>query len=170
MKETEALRTRAGAAAMRQAGLQKHIGPDDIGVNEFGGPVDRPVDMTFCRQMHHRVRVEARKNVRDGRTITNVGLTKVIARMTLYRCQRGETARIGQFVHDENLMIGLADQVPNQRRSDKSCPTRDDNSHGKFRAAIRAWQAPTALGVRRDIRTECCTPSATAVADPYPRL
>ena len=101
MQEPKVFGARAELAPMRKRGLEQDIGADDIGVDEFGGPVDRSVDVTFGRQMHHRVGIEARKNLGDGRTIADIGAAELIARMALHRSERGEIAGIGQLVDDQ---------------------------------------------------------------------
>ena len=55
---------------MRERGLEQDISADDIGVDEFGGPVDRAVDVAFGREMHDRIGIEASQQTRrspDGR-------------------------------------------------------------------------------------------------------
>ena len=121
---------------MRERGLEQHVSADDIGVDEFRRPVDRAVDMAFRRQMHHRVGIEARKNISDGRAIADIGPAEMIARMALHRSQRGEIAGIGQLVDDQHLVIGMADEMSDQRRPDESRPTGDDNLHVECLAAI----------------------------------
>ena len=86
---------------MRERGLEQDIGADDIGVDEFGGAVDRSVDVTFGREMHHRIGIEARKNLSDSQTIADIGAAELIARMALHRSKRGEIAGIGQLVDDQ---------------------------------------------------------------------
>ena len=90
MKEPEISCARTKFAPMRERGLEQDIGADDIGVDEFGGTVDRSVDMAFRRQMHDRVGIEARKNLGNGRTIADIGAAEMIARMSLHRSKRGE--------------------------------------------------------------------------------
>ena len=114
---------------MRERGLEQNVGADDIGVDEFGRPVDRAVDMAFCRQMHHRVGIETRENLGDGRTIADIGAAEMIARMALHRGERGKIAGIGQLIDDQHLVISVADQMPDQRRADESRSARDQNLH-----------------------------------------
>ena len=65
------------------------------------------------------------KNVGDGRTIADIGAAEAIARMALDRSQRGEIAGIGQLVDDQHLVIGVADEMPDQCRPDEARSTRD---------------------------------------------
>ena len=123
---------------MRERGLEQDIGADDIGVDEFGRTVDRSVDMAFRRQMHDRVGIETRKNLGNGRTIADIGAAEAIARMTLHRSKRGEIAGIGQLVDDQHLVIGVTDEMSDQRRSDKARSTRDHNLHRGSFALIQA--------------------------------
>ncbi len=92
---------------MRKRGLEQHIGADDIGVDELGRTIDRPVDVAFGGQMHDGVRIEVREDVSDAGAIADVGAAEAIPRMLLYCRKRGEIAGIGQLVDDQHLMIGL---------------------------------------------------------------
>src|SRR5262249_43049275 len=58
MQEPKALRAGAKLAPMRERHLKQNVSADDIGTDEFGRTVDRSIDMTLCRQMHDRIRLE----------------------------------------------------------------------------------------------------------------
>src|SRR5262245_25652393 len=129
MQEPEILGVRAEFAPMRERGLEQDIGTNNIGGDEIGGPVDRTIDMALRRQMHDRVRIETRKNVDNSRPITDIGKAKMIPWMTLDRSKRGKIAGVGQLVDDKHLVIAMADEMPDQRRSDEPCSARDHNPH-----------------------------------------
>ena len=114
---------------MRERGLEQDIGADDIGVDEFGRPVDRAIDMALGRQMHHGVGVEARENLGDGRTIADIGAAEMIARMALHRSKRGEIAGIGQLVDDQHLVIGVTMRCRTSADPMKPGSARDDDLH-----------------------------------------
>src|SRR5262245_65274369 len=119
MEKPEILRAPANLAAIRERGLEQDIGSDDIAVDEFGGPVDRSVDVTLRRQMHDRVGFETRKNVSDGRPIADIGEAEMIARMALDRGERSEIARVGQLIDHQHLVIGMADKMSYKCRLDE---------------------------------------------------
>ena len=117
---------------MRERGFQQHIGADHVGVDEIGRAIDRAVDMALRRQMHDGIGIEASKRFGDGRTIADVGAAETKARMVLHRSERGEIAGIGQLVDDEHVVLGVADQMPHQRRSDKTRAAGNHNLHARF--------------------------------------
>ena len=57
-------------------GLQHMEGAHNIGFNERPRPVDRPVHMAFCREVHHRVGFVCGKDLIKACTITDVRLFK----------------------------------------------------------------------------------------------
>src|SRR5262245_12385900 len=85
MQEPKALRARAKLAPMCERDLKHNVSAEDIGTDEFSRTVDRSVNMTLCRQMHDCVRLETRKDVGNGRTITNIRAAEVIPWVALYR-------------------------------------------------------------------------------------
>src|SRR5262245_28742534 len=87
--------------------------------------------------MHHRIGIEARKNLGNGQTIADVGAAELISWVGLHRSEEGEVAGIGYFVDDQNLMISLADEISHQRRSNKARSAREQNLHK--RTLPRLW-------------------------------
>ena len=64
---------------MAQRLLQQREGADDVGVDEFAGPVDRAVDVAFGREVHDgvgRVLIEQRP---QRRAVADVDLAERIA-------------------------------------------------------------------------------------------
>ena len=114
---------------MRERGLEQDIGADDIGVDEIGGPVDRAVDMAFRRKMHDRVGIEAAQQIGDRAAVADIGAAETITRTVLDAGERGEIAGIGQFVDDEHLVLGVADEMPHQGRPDETCSAGDHDLH-----------------------------------------
>jgi hypothetical protein len=70
--------------------------------------------MTFCRQMHDRIRIETGKDLAKGRTIADICATEPISSMSLDGFKRCKIAGIGQLIDDNDLMIGLSDEMPDQ--------------------------------------------------------
>jgi hypothetical protein len=66
---------------IRAGCLQQRVRPDDVGLNECAGPVNRTVDVGFGRQVHHCVRRMARENGFERAGIANIGLLKRVSRM-----------------------------------------------------------------------------------------
>ena len=62
MKEPKVICTPAEFTPMLQCHVEKDVGADDIGVDEFSGTVDRSIDMTFGGQMHYGIGVECGKS------------------------------------------------------------------------------------------------------------
>jgi hypothetical protein len=72
--------------------------------------------------MHDRVGIETRKYAVDGGAITNIAMAETIAWMALNRRQRGKIASVGQLVDDEDFVIGMTDQMPDECRPMKPAP------------------------------------------------
>jgi hypothetical protein len=55
-----------GLCEIPGAGVQQMKRPDDVGMNERGGTFDRSIDMTFCRQVHDRIRLKAMQKIEES--------------------------------------------------------------------------------------------------------
>ena len=53
---------------------------DDIGLNKIRGAIYRTINMTFSRQMHHRIRLKVRKHRRNRILVANIDFRKTIVR------------------------------------------------------------------------------------------
>ena len=71
--------------------------------------------MAFGRKMHDRVRLEAAQQIGDRAAVADVGAAETVTRAVLHAGERSEIAGIGQFVDDEHLVRGAADEVAHQR-------------------------------------------------------
>src|SRR5262245_46006394 len=111
MEKPEILGAPPKRTPMRERGLKQNIGSDDVGVDEFGRPIDRSVDVTFRRQMHDRLGFKTRENVSNSRTIADIGAAEMIPRMALDRSERSKIARVGQFIDHQHLVIGVSDKM-----------------------------------------------------------
>ncbi|MNQ93516.1 hypothetical protein D3C85_1089860 [compost metagenome] len=85
--------------------------------------------MGFGGQVHDGIGLEARKHGTDRGLIDDIGLDELIAGVGRDTSQRFQVAGIGEFVEIEHFMLGVLDQVTNQRRSDKTGAAGDKNTH-----------------------------------------
>ena len=104
--------------------LQQDEGADHIGLYERGGPVDRAIDMAFCRQMQDDVRLEVGQRRLHRRRVGDIRPNEPKARMVLHRHERIEIARIGELIDDKDMMVGGGDGMPHEGGADEPCPTR----------------------------------------------
>jgi hypothetical protein len=95
---------------MRPGRLQQIGGADEIGLDESGRPVDRPVDMRFGRQMHDDIRRKARNDFPKSGKIADVRLGKPVAVVLGNDTQRVQIACIGKTVDIQHMVIGFLDQ------------------------------------------------------------
>jgi hypothetical protein len=107
-----------------QASLKYLIGTDNIGLNELARAIDRPVDVTFGRKVHHAIRSEVFEPSKEPPIGCDVGLYESILRQGAKIFKRTEVPRIGQRIDIQNL-VASAEQIPNQVRADKASTTSD---------------------------------------------
>jgi hypothetical protein len=79
--------------------------------------------------MHNGVEIEAYEQIGDRVAAANVGSAEPKTPMVLHRVERRKISRVGQLVDDQNVMLGLTDQMTDQRRSDETGPTGNRNPH-----------------------------------------
>ncbi|MNP12715.1 hypothetical protein D3C76_1049640 [compost metagenome] len=113
-----------GAGAFQQA-----VGADDVGLDEFSRAIDGAIDMGFGGQVHDRMGLEARQCGTDRLAFGDIGLEELVARVAGCRCQGFEVAGVGQFVEVENLMLGVVQQMANERRANEAGSAGDQESH-----------------------------------------
>src|SRR3546814_1232364 len=110
--------------------LLKHIeGAHDIGLDERARAIDGTVDMTLRRQMRDHVRLEIRHQASDQPLIADVASDEAITWIIFNGRKGRQNAGIGQLVEIEHLIFCLADQVPDQRGSDETCSSGDEDPH-----------------------------------------
>ena len=61
--------------------LEQRVGPDDVGLDERAGAVDRAIDVALGRQMHHDIGPEAFDGGLDRRRVADIGLDEMVARV-----------------------------------------------------------------------------------------
>ena len=82
--EAEALAPRGvKAAPIAQRLLQQREGADDIGLDEFAGPVDRAVDMALGREVHHIARLVLIEQLPQRRPVADIDLREAVAVVAL---------------------------------------------------------------------------------------
>ena len=65
---------------------------DDVGLDKLACGIDRAVNMTFCRQVHHGIRLVLCKHAVKFGMIADVHLLKSVTRTVGYISQRLEIA------------------------------------------------------------------------------
>ena len=110
-------------------GLQHVVGAGDVGLDEIARPVDRPVDMGFGGQMHHRVGAVTRENPVQRGAVADIGLLEGIVRAVGDAGHVVQTGRIGQRIEVDHAMPPR-DRQPHHRRSDEPGAAGDQQLHG----------------------------------------
>ena len=64
-----------------EAGLQKAIGAQDIGLHEGRGTVDRAIDVRLGGQMHEQIGLFAPQELRHRRPVTDIKMVEAVADM-----------------------------------------------------------------------------------------
>ena len=114
---------------MGAGSLQQHIGAHDIGLDEGAGAVDGAIHVGLGRQMHDHIRIDSLQQRLDRRGVADVSPGEAVMRMSRDAFQRGERACVGELVQNMDVMIGLVQQMPNQRRPDEPRPAGDHDLH-----------------------------------------
>ena len=91
--------------------------------------------MAFRRKVHDGVSIEAAQQIGDRAAVADVGLAETVTRAVLLAGERGEISGVGQFIDDEHLVRGTADEVPHHGRPDETRAAGDDDLHQKTSGA-----------------------------------
>ncbi len=123
-------------------GLEKREGADDVGLHERARPVDRAVDVALGGEVKHARRAVRGEEPRDLVGVADVHLFERVARIACDRRQRGEVARVGQLVDVDDGVVGVLDEVPDERGADESGAAGDEEGllHSIRRVAARAHE------------------------------
>ena len=109
------------------AGVEQHLGALDVGRHELAGAVqDRLLDVRLGRGVDDHV--DARDDLLDVRGIADVALDE---RQALVAEQVGDVRRVagvGERVHDHDLVIGRAQQMPAEVRADEAGAAGDEHA------------------------------------------
>src|SRR5690606_17575914 len=109
--------------------FQQAVGADDIGLDECCRAIDRAVDMRLGGQVHDGVWLELAQRRDDALGIGNIGLNEAIPWACIDLGQRFQIAGIGQLVEVEHLVLGVLNQMADQRRSDEAGSAGNKNAH-----------------------------------------
>ena len=102
---------------------------DDVRLKELFGAVDRSVDMAFGGEVHHGVRLVIDERCFHRSCVTDIDLEMAVA---LVVCNLGNAALgcgVGHLVDIDDLVVGVVDQVTNNRRPDEAAAAGDENAH-----------------------------------------
>ena len=110
-------------------GLEQGEGAHDVGAHEVARAIDRAVDMTFGRQMHHRIRLAGREDVLHCGRVGDIGTDQLVAVAVDRPFQRIFRRRIGHRVDIDDGMIRIANEVADDRGSDKATATGNQQTH-----------------------------------------
>ncbi len=133
--------------------MQQGKGPDDVGLDERAGAVDRAVDVRLGGEVHHRVGLVLLENAADLVGVANIDVLEVIAGAVAGLGERFEVAGVGQLVDVDDLVVGFADQLPDHGGPDETGASCQQNLHERSTLRWRNWatlrpipHAPCALG------------------------
>ena len=115
---------------MLPRGLQQVVGAEDVGLDKIAGAINRAIDVTLCREVHHGIRAVLCENLFKGKWVAKVGLDKRMALVTDVAFQRRKISRVGQLVEIDDAMGRLIDELPNEVGTDKTSTASDEDFHG----------------------------------------
>jgi hypothetical protein len=84
---------------MCQRRLEQGAGSLDIGLDEIGRTIDRPVDMRFRRKVQYGIGIKFAEQCVDHLPIANIGSAKYVTGARFDRPQRTQIRRIGQLIN-----------------------------------------------------------------------
>ncbi|MNE16219.1 hypothetical protein D3C80_1091580 [compost metagenome] len=113
-------------------GFEQGVSADDVGLDERGRAVDRPVHMGLGCQVHDRPRLKAFEHGADGCRVGDIGLDEFVSGVVGDALQRFEVAGVGQLVEVEHFVFGVVDQVADQRRANEAGAACDEYAHLKW--------------------------------------
>ena len=150
MEAEAALRLGPQAAPVGE-GLGEQIErTDDVGSHERRRSIDRPIDVRLCRQMGDHRGGEISEDLANPHRIADVGLGEAVAVASRHRVEGTQIAGVGDLVEIQHLMIGMGDQVADQRRADEPGAPGDQDAfadHGPRSAQTRARSSVEGLKV-----------------------
>src|SRR5262245_18312359 len=140
MEEPEAPLLVASTRGRPPRRLEQHEGPDDVGLDERFGPVDRPIDVRFRSQVEDAARPVAGENVGDRGRIGDVGLHERDATARQRLLDAEQAAVVGELVDDDEPISGMIERLLDEVRSDE--PGAPGDEQGAYTAAPSGyWSA-----------------------------
>ena len=108
-------------------GFEQRIGSDDIGLDEFSGPVDGTVHMGFRGEMHDDIRLKIREDPVHCRLVADVRFLETAAGIAGNAFKGFQISGICQFVDDADLIPGHMNNMPYDSRTYESGSASYDN-------------------------------------------
>ncbi|MNH76692.1 hypothetical protein D3C73_289720 [compost metagenome] len=108
--------------------LQHGVSTHDVGFDKGRRAVDRAVNVAFCRQVHHEIRLVVRKYAVQSGTVADINLLESIALVVRHARQRLQVTGIGELINHHHAIAGPLDDMSYHGRADKSGPAGDQNT------------------------------------------
>ena len=105
-----------------------------VRAHEFGGAVDRAIDVGFRREMHDGIGPIRFEDLLDRRAVDNVAANEDVPGVLHHRFQRVEIAGVGQLVEIHDLRRAFGDTLAYEATADKAGAAGDQN---RFHAVSR---------------------------------
>ena len=129
VKESKGLsRLAAGSGQVIPCCFEQPEGPEDIGLDERGGAVDRTVHMAFRREIENAVRPVFVQEAFDEVGVRDVAPDEKMPPARRERgkiIQRGDVSRVGEFVERDDP-AAVPDQESHQIAADKARASGDE--------------------------------------------
>ena len=110
------------AKAVAARVVEQHLGAEDVGEDELGGPENRAVDVRLGREVDDRV--AAGRGCRDCVGVGDVAVMELV----LDAFQVRAVARVRQLVEHDDC-VALRRKTPRERRADEARSTCHENPH-----------------------------------------
>ncbi len=108
---------RVDASPEAQGLLQQGEGADHVGVDELARAVDRAINMTLGRQVHHSAGRILIEQLAQRLAVADIHLAEGIAWMSRCLRNRGEVGGVGELVDVDDKSRGIVEQVSDDRRA-----------------------------------------------------
>ena len=120
---------------MGACGFEQVEGPDDVGVDEVGGGVDRAIHVALGGEMHHGARPVLLEDTLDRVAVANVGADEAIPRVAVQRGEVEGVAGVSQLVEVHDRLAGVGQPVQDEIRADEAGAAGDEDHRDKDTAA-----------------------------------
>ena len=106
--------------------FEQYAGADNIGINEFSGAADGPIDMRFCCQVHERLWLVLDEQILDLPVVANIAAFELVPGIIRDRFQLLEVAGVSEIVEVHHAVITVLHQMTDKRGADEPCPAGND--------------------------------------------
>src|SRR5690606_27769464 len=128
--ETEALPLFARQAApVFPRRFQQSVGADDVGLNERGGSVNGAVDVRFCGQMHHGIRLVLAEYPRHLGGDADIDFFEGVSRVVRNTDLLLQIASTGELVNTDYAILCVLDEETDYCRANAAGCTGDEYFH-----------------------------------------